>query len=360
MLKPQDAALYEGVINEVATDFIDRIRWLRSMNGPGVMVHNITSELQKYTFEAIAAILLEMRLGCLQQKIPEETQKFIESVGTMFRMLVYCELLPRWTRNWLPFWKQYFLAWDYMFAFAIKAVDKKMAQIKDLLEKGESVEGQYLTFLLASGKMSQSEIYSSITELLLAGVDTTANTLSWALYCLASDPELQDSIFREMCSICPAEQIPTAQELNRMPLLKAVIKETLRMYPVVPIGFRILDTDIVLGGYNIPRMTQLILCHYAMSHNEQEFPNPHLFQPERWMRGAEGLNHHPFSSMPFGYGVRGCVGRRIAELELHMTLARLLQQFQLKLDPEMKEIPAKTRIVLIPEKPINLQFLDRQ
>ncbi|XP_067843016.1 sterol 26-hydroxylase, mitochondrial-like [Heptranchias perlo] len=360
MLKVQDAALYEGVINEVVSDLVDRIRLLRVTSESGVTVHNITTELQRYTFEAIAAILFEIRLGCLEPKIPEETQKFINSVIAMFRALVFCDILPKWTRSWLPFWKRYILAWDNMFDFAIQAVDKKMAQIKDRLERGQSVEGQYLTYLLANEKMSQSELYSNITELLLAGVDTTANTLSWALYCLAKHPELQESVFREMCNVGPAEQIPTAQDLSRMPLLRAIIKETLRMYPVVPNGFRILDTDIVLGGYTIPRKTHLLLCHYATSHNEQEFPNPHVFLPERWIRGSEKLKHHPFSSLPFGYGVRGCLGRRIAELEMQLTLARLLKQFRLKLDPGMKEVPAKSRIVLIPEKPINLQFLDRQ
>ncbi|XP_048455432.1 sterol 26-hydroxylase, mitochondrial-like [Rhincodon typus] len=228
MLKPQDAALYQGVINEVATDFINRIQSLRSASGSGVMVHNITKELQKYTFEVIAAILLEIRLGCLQEKVPEETQKFINSVRTMFRALGYSELFPKWTRNWLPFWKQYLQAWDNMFDFAIKAVDKKMVQIQKLMDAGHSVEGQYLTHLLANEKMSQSEMYSSITELLLAGVDTTANTLSWALYSLAKSPEIQESVFREIWSSCPGEKIPTAQDLSKMSLLRAVIKETLR------------------------------------------------------------------------------------------------------------------------------------
>ncbi|XP_078083897.1 sterol 26-hydroxylase, mitochondrial-like [Mustelus asterias] len=359
MLRPQDAALYEGTINQVASDLTDRIRWLRSVNGSGLMVHNITKELRQYTFEVIAAILFEVRLGCLQENVPEETQRFIESVTIMFRNLVYCGHFPRWTRRWLPLWKQYLTAWDTMFDFATKAVDKKMAQIKELLDSGQSVEGQYLTYLLASGKLSQSEIYSSITELLLGGVDTTANTLSWALYSLAKDPELQDSLHGEICSVSPSDQIPTAQDISKMTLLKAVAKETLRMYPVVPSGFRSLETDIVLGGYHIPQRTQFILCHYAMCHDEQDFPNPHQFQPDRWIRGAERLKQHPFSSLPFGYGVRGCPGRRIAELEVHLTLARLLKQFQIKLEPGIKEIQARSRIVLIPEKPINLQFVDR-
>lgn len=116
------------------------------------------------------------------------------------------------------------------------------------------------------------------------------------------------------------------------------------------------ENDVVVGGYWFPKQvkpytsfmyyilqrhwgalldllrrlflsfvqTQFHLCHYAASHDESEFPNAEAFVPERWLRGTHvPSHHHPYSSIPFGVGVRACVGRRVAELEMYFALSRV-------------------------------------
>lgn len=130
------------------------------------------------------------------------------------------------------------------------------------------------------------------------------------------------------------------------------------LYPVVPVNSRVItDKEIEVGGFLFPKnvsgagepgfpaappapphspyadvlpflplQTQFVLCHYVVSRDPSIFPEPDRFQPQRWLRKNQTdalKGQHPFGSVPFGYGVRGCLGRRIAELEMQLLLTRV-------------------------------------
>ncbi|XP_019108462.1 cytochrome P450 [Larimichthys crocea] len=363
MLKPKHVSSYANTINEVVTDFMDRVAWLRKTSGKGVIVNDVTGELYKFAFEGICSVLFENRMGCLNEEVPEETQKFIFSVGEMFRLSQIIVLFPKSIWPYLPFWKQFVVTWDYLFKVAEELVQKKIEEIQEKVHLHKDVEGAYLTHLLLSDQMTVTEILGSITELLLAGVDTTSNTISWCLYLLAKDPEIQEQLYQEVIGVCPGDKVPISDDIAKMPYLKAVIRETLRLYPVVPGNARIaVEDEIVVGDYLFPKKTLFHLCHYTVSYDENIFPNPHAFQPQRWLRGAEEKikQQHPFGSVPFGFGIRACLGRRVAELEMYLILSRLIKHYEVRPDPAGTTVKPITRTLLCPAKPINLQFLDRR
>ncbi|XP_067890927.1 cytochrome P450 isoform X1 [Heterodontus francisci] len=362
MLKPKEVSNYSPAINEVVTDFVKKLHWLRENHGGGVMVNDMSSELYKFAFEAICTVLFETRMGCLEEKIPEETQKFIEAVFEMFRLSAFIIFFPKAIWPYLPYWKQFVAAWDYLFYITKKLVNKKIKEMNESVKKGCAVEGEYLTYLLTSTKMTPVDIYGSLCELLLAAVDTTSNTTSWILYNLAKEPSIQQQLYEEVNSVCPGDQIPTAKDFASMPLLKAVAKETLRLYPVVPGNARVIvEKEVVAGGYYFPKNTLFHLCHYAVSQEDSEFTQPRSFQPHRWLRGEGGeKKHHPFASIPFGFGTRTCLGKRVAELEMYSVISRLIKHFEVRPDPSGKVVTAKTRTLLCPAAPINLQFIDRK
>nr|QQL94745.1 sterol 26-hydroxylase mitochondrial-like protein [Lateolabrax maculatus] len=362
MLKPKHVSSYTNTINDVVTDFINRVAWLKETRGQGVMVNDLTGELYKFAFEGICSVLFESRMGCMNDVVPEKTQKFITSVGEMFRLSQVVILFPKSTWPYLPFWKQFVAAWDNLFKVSEELVMKKMEEIQEKVDLDQNLEGAYLTHLLLSDKMTVTEILGSITELLLAGVDTTSNTVSWCLYLLAKEPAIQEQLYQEVISVCPGDNVPTSDDISQMPYMKAIIRETLRLYPVVPGNARVtLENDIVVGDYLFPKKTLFHLCHYAVSYDENIFPDPHAFLPQRWLRVAEEKSkQHPFGSVPFGFGIRACLGRRVAELEMYLLLSRLIKHFEVRPDPAGTTVKAITRTLLCPAKPINLQFLDRR
>ncbi|KAG2459551.1 CP27A protein, partial [Polypterus senegalus] len=302
MLKLNEVNAYVPVVNNVVSDLLHRIYYLREQNPDGTTVNNLAGELYKFGFEGISSILFETRLGCLDKEIPKDTQKFIQAAADMLTHSETVPLFPKWTRSFLPFWKKFVSAWDDMYNVAKSLIDQKVMEIEEKTKKGEVVDGMYLTHLLVSRELSLSEVYSSLMELLLGGVDTTSNTLSWTLYHLARDCAVQERLYLE---------------------------------------------------------TQFHLCHYAASWDEDNFPKASEFLPERWLRGPEKFKHHPFSSVPFGVGVRACVGRRVAELEMYLALARLIQHFEFQPEVNAKPVEPRTRTLMIPGAPINMRFISR-
>ncbi|XP_004467779.1 sterol 26-hydroxylase, mitochondrial-like isoform X2 [Dasypus novemcinctus] len=367
LLKPAEAALYTDALNEVADDFLAQLDQLRAQSISGDQVPDMAQFLYQVALEAICYILFEKRVGCLEESIPEDTAAFIRSVESMFWNSIYVIFLPKWTRPLLPFWRRYLDGWDTIFSFGKKLIDEKVNQVEAQLQAGRPAGVQvsgYLHFLLTSGQLSPREAMGSLPELLLAGVDTTSNTLTWALYHLSRSPEVQAALHEEVVGVVPAGQVPQHKDFAQMPLLKAVLKETLRLYPVVPTNSRVIvEKEIEVGGFLFPKNTQFVFCHYVISRDPSTFPEPESFQPSRWLRksqpGAVGVQH-PFGSLPFGYGVRACLGRRIAELEMQLLLARLIQKYQVVLAPETGELHSLARIVMVPHKKVGLRFLQRQ
>uniref|UniRef100_A0A8C1YU53 Si:dkey-91i10.3 n=1 Tax=Cyprinus carpio TaxID=7962 RepID=A0A8C1YU53_CYPCA len=339
MLKPKHVSSYTSAINGVVSDFIEKVAKLRTTKGNDLMVYDVAGELYKFAFEGSIGL-----------------DKFIASSHMHFYYRAHTH-----THIYMPFWKHFVAVWDHLFKVADELVQKKMAEIQERVKYGQPVEGEYLTHLLISEQMSFTEVLGSITELLLAGVDTTSNTISWALYHLAREPEIQQKLYEEIISVCPGDKVPCSEDIIRMPLLKAIVKETLRLYPVVPGNARVIaEREIVVGGHLFPKNTLFHLCHFAVSYDEKVFPNPSAFLPQRWIRGEKQLNQHPFGSVPFGFGIRACLGRRVAELEMYLLLSRLIKHYEVRPDPSGRTVKPITRTLLVPATSIDLQFIDRQ
>ncbi|MFD4352838.1 cytochrome P450 [Nocardia sp. NPDC058518] len=173
---------------------------------------------------------------------------------------------------------------------------------------------------------TDTELCEQLRTLLVAGHETTATTLTWALYHLHREPGLLTRLLAELPTAGddPAEQA-------RLPLLDAVCQETLRLHPPVPIVLRTLKEPLRWRGVDVAAGATIGLAVDALHRQPSTWPAPHLFHPDRFLDRTVT----PFEFAPFGGGHRRCIGSTLADHELRIVLATLLTEVRLTLEPAL-------------------------
>ena len=378
MLRPKEVADYASGFNEIVTDFIHRLRTIREPSGSEQEneVCELDKELFKWSFESVAEVLFDKRFGCLEPEVNKEAQTFIKAVGDFLGNAMGVGLLPTWFYKIYETqqFKTFFSSFDTMYEYAELFIQRKVNELEEHgyksqtrnpsePSKGDDKAG-FFEFLLSSGKLTKDDLLASVIDVLFAGVDTTSNTMQWVLYMMAKNPDKQDILRQEVLSVLGDTTLATPTTLAQMPYLKAWVRETLRLYPVLCAIPRRPAEDLILSGYLIPAGTaQVEFLAHVMGRDEKLFEDAEAFRPERWLRKKDEVatdTTEAFSSIPFGFGTRMCLGRRIAELELHLLLARIVQQFEICYPSDAENVEPYVRGVTIPDRAVRVKFVDRQ
>merc|ERR1712074_23502 len=147
---------------------------------------------------------------------------------------------------------------------------------------------------------------------------------------LATNQRVQDTLYQEIQSVLPDGGLLDNTKLEKMSYLRAVLRESQRIMPVVPNTGRI-PSDINLGGYNFDRECWFVALHQFMSMSDKFVKDPTEYRPERFLRGHSlKEDFHPFVSMPFGHGPRMCIGRRFAEQEIKTFICKMVLNFKIE------------------------------
>jgi cytochrome P450 len=201
--------------------------------------------------------------------------------------------------------------------------------------------------------LSDGELFDELMTFVNAGHETTAVTLSWALFEIGRDPALRARLEAEVDAQLEGEA-PTLARLARLDLLGRTIREVLRLHPpgwAIP---REALADDEIDGVLIPKGATAMIAVYHLHRHRELWSDPERFDPERWLDGR-GEPRHAFAYLPFGLGGRRCVGEDFALLELRTVLARLLQHFRIETDAA-HPVVARPQLTLKPAHGVKLQL----
>ncbi|KAM3097236.1 cytochrome P450 [Phormidesmis sp. 146-12] len=178
-------------------------------------------------------------------------------------------------------------------------------------------------------RMSDRQLRDEVATMILAGHETTANTLSWTWMLLSQHLEVRTKLTQELKRVLNG-RTPTIADLPQLSYTNSVIKEAMRLYPPATDVSRESTQDCEIGGYLIPKGTTLICSQWVMHRDPRYFGNPEKFTPERWADDLEKKLPRGVY-FPFGDGPRVCIGKSFALMEAALILATIAQKFQLEL-----------------------------
>ena len=190
---------------------------------------------------------------------------------------------------------------------------------------------------------SEDELVAHANVLFVSSNEPIAVALTWTLLILSQLPELRRALRLELAQATPASAVTTAGAPAPLPLLGAVINESLRALTPNALMVRVTTRPALLGGMKLPERCEIILCPFLAHRDAKSFPRPDEFLPSRW----DTIKPSPFEYFPFGAGGHSCVGRMLATYMIKEALASLIPRYELVL-AEDQEVDWRIHIIFMP------------
>lgn len=175
-------------------------------------------------------------------------------------------------------------------------------------------------------EFDQQQALDELKQYLWAGTETTALTLAWAMYEVSKRPEARERIRREGLEVY-GDRDPTAADYSALAYTRAVIQETMRIYPPIWMFIRVAANADVIDGKEIRPGDRVALFSYGVHHSPKYWEDPEEFRPERWL-GDAAKKRKPYTYIPFGGGKRSCIGGAMSQVENTLALSILLRRFR--------------------------------
>jgi len=254
----------------------------------------------------------------------------------------------------LPFFG--FSPWD-RWRQAKKELFLLLDEVIEKRQQSKSASDDILSMLcLATYEDGQSitreHIYSELMTFLFAGHETTALSMTWAIYHLHNNKAALSSLRKELDSL--PDDSPSS--LSTATYLKATIQETLRIHPILTETLRKLKSPLQLGDFMLPVGMAVAPATVLAHHNASTYPDPELFRPERFIERS----YSPFEYMPFGGGHRRCIGAAFASYEMAIVLGTIIKRYELELVDSKPVVPKRRNVTIGPSSGVPIRVLSNR
>jgi cytochrome P450 len=219
--------------------------------------------------------------------------------------------------------------------FAI--IDRHLSPL--IAERRQSVEehGDVLSMLIqaqaadSTGLLTDRQIRNEVLNLFAAGYEVTAHTLAFTFYLISQHSDVETRLLEEINRVLGQRAI-AIPDLEQMPYLEMVLKESMRLLPVTTVVSRQAVENVVLNGYTLPKNSIVLFAPWTLHRCPEYFPNPLGFDPERFHRDRIG-KIPKFAYLPFSAGPRICIGNALAMMQMRINIATILQNYRLTVAP---------------------------
>ncbi|PSN53372.1 Cytochrome P450 4C1 [Blattella germanica] len=301
-----------------------------------------TFDPYKYFAECAIDIVCETTMGTVVNAQLDNKCEYVKHTLKCLDLFGEISLRPwLWLGSFLKFTKygkELRISSKYFHEFSADVIKKKLKEFEEsgLSRKEDNYmaipadKKIFLDLLIINSLMNEEEMLDEVTTLIVAGSETISTTCAYALSLLGDNQDVQERIFQEQKTIFGSEmhRLVTNEDLQKMVYLEQVIKETLRMFPPIPLASRAIDNDLKLdNNLTIPAGSVVHISFYSVHRNPEFYPDPDRFDPERFAP-EKSKTRHPFSFLPFGGGRRKCVGNNYAILEAKAILSTLLRRLR--------------------------------
>ncbi|KAH8307549.1 hypothetical protein KR044_001692, partial [Drosophila immigrans] len=368
LMQPKNVRLYYKKMSQVNCEFVERIKVIRDVSTLEVP-HDFINDINRWTLESVSVVALDKQLGLLKESNKSDNVMLLfKSLDEFFTYAGVLEVKPSlWRYVDTPMKKKLMNAYDNIQKVTLEFVNEALVRLEAEEKKGVVTPENEKSVLEKLLKIDKKVATIMAMDMLMAGVDTTSSTFSAAMLCIATNPEKQGKLREEVMRVLPNKDSEfTEASMKNVPYLRACIKESQRMYPLVIGHARTTNRDCVLSGYKVPAGTFVSMIPLNSLNSDQYFPRSSEFLPERWMRNdadtpkcpANPLKStNPFVFLPFGFGPRMCVGKRIVDMELELGIARIIRNFIVEFN-HSTDNAFKSVLINKPDIPLKFKFTD--